>query len=116
MHVFHKRFNLRVPLRFLSGWNTPTLQGLLVAALLLAIAAPALYLALQPSGVEGQDGLPVVSLDTSFTPSSIDEGERIRVKVKLDRPLGTPCQMTKTGQFATGLAALRRLPASRAES
>ena len=84
-----KRFNFKAPLRFLSGGNGPTIQGLLVAALVVAIVVPALYLALQPgSAAEGQGGLPVVSLDLSFTPSPVDEGERFEVKVKLDRPLG----------------------------
>jgi len=43
MHVFRKRFSLRVPLRFMSVRQGPVLLGLFSALLLVAIAVPALY-------------------------------------------------------------------------
>ena len=63
-----------------------TLQGFLLVAFVVAISLPAIYLAFQPSNdVEGrpslQQAVPNASLDQSFTPSSVDEGEHIRVKV-----------------------------------
>ena len=85
-----KRFNFRAPLRFLSRGNGPTIQGLLVAALVVAIAVPALYLALQPgSAVEGQEKKPPpqVSLGGTSPSGSVEEDSRISVTVILSRAL-----------------------------
>ena len=68
-------------------------QGLFLFVFVVAIGFAAFLLATQPGGeVEGrqsvdQHGRPKVSLDRSFTPSSVNEGEYVRVKVKLDRAL-----------------------------
>ena len=84
-------------LRFLTGHRSFASQGfllfLLFCAAFAAFAAFTLFVIFRPAGeVEGrpalQQAVPHASLDRSFTPSSVDEGEHIRVKVKLDRPLG----------------------------
>ena len=86
MHVFRRRFTLKKPLRFLSGRKGPIIPGVLLAALLVAIAVPALYLALQPGGaVEGRPSTdshwPKVMLGN--VPTDIAEGADIVVPVKV---------------------------------
>ena len=56
MYGNHNPFGAMMPSQFLSSRKGPTLQGLLIAALLVALAVPALFVALQPgSAVGGQE-------------------------------------------------------------
>ena len=85
-------------LRFLTGHRRFASQGFLLIIFCAAFAALTLFVIFRPAGeVEGrpalQQAVPHASLDRSFTPSSVDEGQNFAVKVKLDRPLGDNMSM-----------------------
>ena len=93
-------FSAMMASRFLPERKGPTLQGLLLAALVVALVVPGLYLALEPgSAVEGrpavQNELPEVSLgDVTLDPSdSTDSTARIGVTVLVEGEISNPTNL-----------------------